>query len=101
MNGRNIFYLEMKNGENVKCDTCGEMIDTFAFLCIDESTKFINKLRCKKCYDESPKEDEYEGGRYEVLNDDKVVIKNWFPDEDLEISCMDLTEIGKRIKRGK
>lgn len=52
MNKENVLYLEIKNGEILKCDTCKQVIDTFAYLYIDESSKLISKLRCKECYNQ-------------------------------------------------
>lgn len=37
-------------------------------------------------------------GIYEILDNEKVILKNWFEEGDLEISSIYLTNFGKRKK---
>lgn len=54
MNKGNVLYLELKNDEILKCDTCKRIIkNAIMFLYIDELSNFIKKIRCEVCYNQA------------------------------------------------
>lgn len=94
--------IELLDKEALKCDKCKRLIeDTIMYFYVADFDDYIDEVLCEECYYNHLKNIKCIKGTYEVLNDNIVTIKNWFPDGDLELSCMNLTKIGKRIKRGK